>query len=282
MSSNEPPQHLHLLSSFELGWNDLNLLYEIEPADETPETYLGKHFIVIAQGSFCASYRINGNWKHVSYAPGELALIPATQLFPRIQIDRQVPLIELFLDPATLARAAGIEAEEIELIPQWQLQDPLIQHMGLALKAELEIGSADSRLYADSMATVLCIQLLRRYSSKKPQISNFTDGLPKYKLKNAIAYIHENLDESLTLAQLSQIVQMSPHYFATLFKQSTGLSPHQYIIKCRIDLAKQLLARQNLTLVEICQQVGFQNQSHFTRVFHQYTATTPKAFRDKL
>ena len=88
MSSNEPPQHLHLLSSFELGWNDLNLLYEIEPADETPETYLGKHFIVIAQGSFCASYRINGSWNHVSYAPGELALIPATQLFPRIQIDR--------------------------------------------------------------------------------------------------------------------------------------------------------------------------------------------------
>ena len=154
--------------------------------------------------------------------------------------------------------------------------------MGLALKAELAIGGADSRLYAESMATVLSIHLLRRYSSRKPQISNFTDGLPKYKLKNAIAYIHENLDESLTLAQLSQIVQMSPHYFATLFKQSTGLSPHQYIIKCRIDLAKQLLARQNLTLVEICQQVGFQNQSHFTRVFRQYTATTPKAFRDKL
>ncbi len=132
------------------------------------------------------------------------------------------------------------------------------------------------------MATALSVHLLRRYSSRKPQISNFTDGLPNYKLKKAIAYIHEHLDQSLTLAQLSSVVEISPHYFATLFKQSTGFAPHQYIVKCRINLAKRLLARQNLTLVEICQQVGFQNQSHFTRVFRQYTATTPKAFRDRL
>ncbi len=265
-----------------LGWQDLNLLYEIEPAGETSEIYIGKHFIVIAQDSFCASYMLDGNWRHVAYAPGEIAILPATQLFPRIQIDRQVPLIELFLAPFTLAGAAGIEAEKIELIPQWHLQDPLIQHMGLALKAELEVGGADSRLYFDSMATALSIHLLRRYSSRKPQISHFTDGLPKYKLKRAIAYIHEHLDRCLTLAQLSNVVQMSPHYFATLFKQSTGLAPHQYITKCRIDLAKRLLVRQDLTLVEICHQVGFQNQSHFTRVFRKYTATTPKAFRDRL
>ena len=266
-----------------LGWQDLNLLYEIEPAGETPEIYIGKHFIVIAQDSFCASYMLDGNWRHVAYAPGEIAILPATQLFPRIQIDRQVPLIELYLDPATLTRTVDdIDAETIELLPQRKLQDPLIQHMGLALKAELAAGGADCRLYADSMATTLSVHLLRRYCSRKPQISHFTDGLPQYKLKRAIAYIHEHLDRCLTLAQLSNVVQMSPHYFATLFKQSTGLAPHQYVTKCRIDLAKRLLVRQDLTLVEICHQVGFQNQSHFTRVFRQYTATTPKAFRDRL
>ncbi len=134
-----------------MGWSDLNLIYEIEPAGETPEIYFRKHSIIIALDNFCASYMLNGSWRHTAYAPGEIAIIPATELFRRTQIDRPVPLIELFLEPTILARAVGeVDAETIELLPQRQLQDPLIQHMGLVLKAELEVGGADSRLYAES------------------------------------------------------------------------------------------------------------------------------------
>lgn len=152
--------------------------------------------------------------------------------------------------------------------------------MGLALKAELEAGGTDSRLYAESMATAMAVHLLRRYSLLEQEIKHYTGGLPKYKLREAIAYIQEHLEQNLTLAELAAVVHMSPHYFASLFKQSTGLTPHQYVTSCRIERAKQLLARRELTIVEICQQVGFQNQSHFTRVFRQHTTTTPKAYRD--
>lgn len=165
---------------------------------------------------------------------------------------------------------------------QWQIRDPLIQHMGLALKTELEAGDADGQLYADSMATTLSLHLLRRYSSWEKEIWEYTGGLPKYKLRKAIAYIQEHLDQNLTLAELAAVVQMSSHYFASLFKQSTGLTPHQHVTQCRIERAKHLLRQQELTIVEISQQVGFQNQSHFTRVFRQYTKMTPKAYRDSL
>ncbi len=284
MSNNEPPQHLHLLSSFEVGWNGLNLIYELEPVDETPETYFGQHFIVIALDNFRASYMQNGSWQHIDYTKGDIAIFPATQPFPRTQIDRVVPLVELFLEPAKVASTACefVDADKIELALGLQIRDPLIQHMGLALKAELEVGGADSRLYAESMAAALSVHLLRRYSVRKQEIRNYTGGLPKSKLKQAIAYIHDHLDQNLTLASLSSAVHMSPHYFASLFKQSTKLTPHQYVTKCRIDKAKQLLARHDLTLVEICHSVGFQNQSHFTRVFRQYTTTTPKAYRDAM
>lgn len=103
--SDEPPQHLHLLSSFDIGWDGLNLLYELEPVDETPETYFGQHFIVIALDNCRASYLLNGSWQHVDYSKGDIAIFPATQPFPRTQIDREVPLVELFLEPATVARA---------------------------------------------------------------------------------------------------------------------------------------------------------------------------------
>lgn len=282
--SDEPPQHLHLLSSFEAGWNGLNLLYEIEPVDETPESYFGQHFIVIPLDNFRASYLLNGTWQHVDYSKGDIAIFPSTQPFPRTQIDREVPLVELFLEPATVARAACefVDADQIELTKQLHIRDPLIEHIGLALKVELESGGADSRFYAESMASALSVHLLRRYSFQKQEIRNYTDGLSKYKLKQAIAYIHDHLDQNLTLAELSQLVYMSPHYFTTLFKQSTGLTPHHYLIKCRIEKAKQLLARHELSLVGISHSVGFQNQSHFTRVFRQYTLTTPKAYRDAL
>lgn len=282
--SDEPPQHLHLLSSFDIGWDGLSLLYEIEPVDETPETYFGQHFIVIALDNFRASYLLNGSWQHIDYTKGDIAIFPSTQPFPRTQIDREVPLVELFLEPVTVARAACefVDADQIELTKQLHIRDPLIEQMGLSLKAELESGGADSRLYAESMAAALSVHLLRRYSVGNHKLETSADGLPKYKLKEAIAYIHDHLDQNLTLAELSQLVYMSPHYFATLFKQSTGLTPHHYLTKCRIEKAKQLLARHELSLVEISHSVGFQSQSHFTRVFRQYTLTTPKAYRDAL
>nr|WP_228057146.1 AraC family transcriptional regulator [Tychonema sp. LEGE 07203] len=275
---------MHLLSSFESGWDGLNLIYELEPADEMPETDLDEHFIIIAQNDFRASFMFKGSWQHVDYASGDIAIIPATQTFPRTLVDREVPLIELFLEPAMLARAAfdSVDADRIELVPQLHLRDPLIQHMGLALKEELAAGGADSRLYAESMATALSVHLLRRYCSFKKEIKNYTGGLCKYQLRQVFNYIDEHLDRNLSLKNLSSAVQISPHYFASLFKQSTGVTPHQYVMKCRIEKAKQLLRRRELTLVEICHQVGFQIQSHFTRVFRQQVKTTPKAYRDAL
>ncbi|MBE9041840.1 helix-turn-helix transcriptional regulator, partial [Oscillatoriales cyanobacterium LEGE 11467] len=230
---------------------------------------------------FHASYEVNGTWRHQHYTHGDIVIFPANEPFPTTQIDRDVELIELFLEPAMLSQTVGESvAESIELVPQPKLRDPLIQQMGLALKAELEAGGSDSRLYASSMAAALSVHLLRRYSSSPTETKDYVGGLPKYKLKQAISYIHDRLDRSFTLNELAAAVQMSPHYFATLFKQSTGRTPLQYATHCRIEKAKQLLRQGEYPIVEIALQVGFTNQSHFTRVFRKYTQTTPKVYRD--
>ncbi|MBD2771932.1 helix-turn-helix domain-containing protein [Iningainema tapete] len=282
VSDDEPPHHEHLLSSYAAGWDSLHLIYELEPADEMPSMQLSQHLIVITLDDCCVSYMLNGRWQHVDYTKGDVGIFPASQPFPKAQVDREVPLIDLFVEPTTLTRATDAVNAQIELVPQLKVHDPLIQHMGLALKSELEVAGADSRFYAESMATALSMHLIRRYCSRSQGIQNYIGGLPKHKLRKVITYINEHLDQNLNLAELAFLVQISPHYFASLFKQSTGLSPHQYVNKCRIEKAKQLLVSQDLTLVEICHQVGFQNQSHFTRVFRQYTSMTPKVYRDML
>jgi AraC family transcriptional regulator len=277
-----PPEHLHLLSSFDLGWDSLNLIYELEPADEMPETDIGMHFICIALDNFCAGYMMDGRWQHRKYTKGDVIIIPSTLAFPKTQIDREVPLIELFLHSEILTRTAidfGIY-KNIELIPQLQIRDPLIEQMGLALMTEIQAGGSESRLYAESMAAALSAHLIRRYCSKTKEIEHDIGGLPRYKLRQVFDYINEHLENNLTLIELASAVNISPSYFASLFKRATGTTPHQYVMQCRIKKAKKLLRETELSLVEICYQVGFQNQSHFTRVFRQYTNTTPKNYRD--
>jgi AraC family transcriptional regulator len=74
---------------------------------------------------------------------------------------------------------------------------------------------------------------------------------------------------------------MSKYYFIELFKQSMGMTPHQYVIQQRIKRAQDLLSDRTLAISEISLACGFANQSHFTRLFRTLTGMTPKAYRDQ-
>ena len=276
---NSDLEHEHLLDSDRAGWNKLGLIYELEPAGEMPEEVTFSHVLVICQKEFQASFKIDGQWHHEQYTKGDIALFAAGELFPRVKTDREVPLIDLFLSPDVLLDAIGETAVKTQLRSQFKLRDPLIQQMALALKTELEIAGEDSKLYADSMATALAAHLLRRYGVKNV-IKEYRGKLPPYQLKTVIEYIQEHLDRSLSLDILAGLVNISSHYFASLFKQSTGKPPHKYVTQCRLEKAKTLLRQRDLPIAFICQEIGFKNQSHFTRVFRQHFHITPKAYRD--
>jgi AraC family transcriptional regulator len=270
-----------ILSSHEAGWEGIQFAHYRQPTHEVPECCFVQHIISMHVGQAPARLTVKGYFQNEYYGNGELGILPANQPSPLTWCAGEAEFINLYLEPAQFARMASesLETDRVEIMSQVKIRDPLIQHIMLELKTELELGGVDSRLYAESMATALSAHLLRRYATKQLVIRDYKGGLPKYKLREAIAYINDHLERNLSLAELAALVQMSPYYFASLFKQSTGFAPHQYVTKCRIEKAKQLLKRQELKIIEICQLVGFQNQSHFTRVFRQHTATTPKAYK---
>ena len=102
-----------------------------------------------------------------------------------------------------------------------------------------------------------------------------TSTLPLSRLRRVTDYIHEHLDEHLTLAQLGAVVFMSPYHFARLFQHSTGLPPHRFVVRARIDHAATLLAAPDLSVSQISRVVGFRTPSHFATVFHRTMGVTP-------
>lgn len=98
-------------------------------------------------------------------------------------------------------------------------------------------------------------------------------------MKQVEDYVIAHLNQNISLSQMGGIVNLSQYHFCRLFKQSTGITPHQYLTQCRINRAKQLLSKTKLTITEIAFEIGFNNHSSFTRLFRKYVGVTPKSFR---
>ncbi|MBD2069552.1 helix-turn-helix transcriptional regulator [Leptolyngbya sp. FACHB-671] len=92
-------------------------------------------------------------------------------------------------------------------------------------------------------------------------------------------YIQTHLDRDLSLAEVAGVINISPTYFASLFKQAMGISPHQHVIQQRVEKAKLMLKRTNLAIADLALQVGFSSQSHLTQQFKRITGMTPKQVR---
>ncbi len=106
-----------------------------------------------------------------------------------------------------------------------------------------------------------------------------TGGLPWHSLRRICDFIQDNLNRQLTLVDLSTVVHMSPYHFARLFKQSTGVPPHRFVLGQRIARASLLLHAPRLSIAEVARLVGFRTPSHFTTAFRRMTGITPSAYR---
>ena len=105
------------------------------------------------------------------------------------------------------------------------------------------------------------------------------DGLPSYKLRRATEFIDAHLREAIHLEQVAAAAQVSPYHFHRQFKKATGMTPHQFIVSRRIEVAKRLLTASDLPIIEVAAQAGFMDQSHFTTTFRKLTSMTPRNYR---
>ena len=275
-------------SSQALGWQNIRAVEMRHELIEWAMPPLENHCIIIQTGPpVQLSAQIDGHSFDRCVQPGEIAIVPAGLPSQWRRTDAGTnDTLHLYLHPhfvRTTAASCDLDQGQISIEPQFGVSDEHIHHIGMSLLCELKEANVVGRLYADSLATVLAMQLVRRYSYLR-DVHTSRGGMAPRKLRRAIEFINDNLDKEQTvaLAAVAEAVQMSYFHFSRAFKQSMGVSPNVYMIEQRIERAKRLLSETDVPIAEIALRVGFASQSHFTTTFRRLAWTTPKAFREML
>jgi AraC family transcriptional regulator len=259
-------------------WTHLHFEVQQQPVHDTGEHRHQMHILTMVTSSTPINQSIDGKSQYHLVGQNNAFILPAGTLH-RCDWQQDIEFMFVGLDPHIFVRVGQelVNPDRIELIPHFAtLQDPLIQGILFTLKQELISGGINTHLFVDRLKTTLVAHLLRKYGVQKVQIATYADGLPRYKLNQLLDYIDAHLDWNLELEDLAQQVGMSQFYFSRLFKQSLGITPHQYVIQQRVERAKQLLRKGELSLVEVSLECGFANQGHLNRHFKRLTGTTPK------
>ena len=280
----EAISHFPLLTSKDTDWDGMYLAFDrIMQPGKTQEIVTPQYSVLIFTETpelVISRRNIAGQIQQEEIQVADVVIIPANATH-QVQWETPGAWIMLGFEPKIFERALyeTVDLDNIEIGTHFAQADPLIHQLGLQLKKEVETGGLGGRLYADAIANLMAVHLFKNYATTTPQIKNYTDGLPIYKLKQVKEYIEANLERSLSLDELAQVATMSAGYFSRLFKQSTGYTPHQYLIRRRVKRAKELLRQRQLSIAEVAYRVGFANQGHLNYHFKRCTGVTPKAMQ---
>lgn len=247
---------------------------------ELPEHAHRTHLLLLALSGCSGEIRTAGGLRAVGQNRGGVCLIPSGEPFST-RLPGETECLGIYLDPDLVERAArdADPSGRFEVVARSNPRDPVVNGVGLALMAEMGSEAPGARLYAESLANVLAVHVLRNYTAEGADPRSFKGGLSGRRLSRVLSYIEENHEHDLSLEDLAGEAAMSTFHFAREFKRATGTTPHQHLIKYRVERAKSLLAESRLPLAEVGLRTGFSHQSHFTRLFRRLTGTTPQSYR---
>jgi AraC family transcriptional regulator len=191
-------------------------------------------------------------------------------------------VVYFYFDPSKMPTLPQTDTAGTTLSPRLFFEDTTLWDTAVKLRKQIESAGSDNRLYSEALGVVLAHELVRFNAGICPVEAPVRGGLAGWQQRIVTTYIEEHLYEQIPLATLARLVRLSPYYFCRVFKQSLGMPPHRYHSSRRIEQAKTLLAKPELSVTEIGLTLGFSETSSFTAAFRRAAGQTPTAYHRSL
>ncbi|MEU6772567.1 helix-turn-helix domain-containing protein [Streptomyces sp. NPDC046759] len=272
----QPGVRTHHTSSG-LGWDRLYLSMQEEQPYRAAFDPAPTHLVILHLSGPVTVRRGRGSDQRSRTIPaGGLFLQPAGRSLA-VELGGRLDTIHAYLTDAALRDAN--DGRPVELSEALGTSDPLTEQLMLALESTLRSWEPSARTYTDHLTGMLAAQLVRRHGARATASPPDRSGLSDRQLAAVRELMEQRLDEPLPITDLAGAASLSPSQFTRRFRASTGQSPHQFLLRLRLEAACRLLRTGSTPIADVAVTCGFSHQEHLTRVMRARLGTTPAALR---
>lgn len=236
------------------------------------------------QGGYESYRRTSSGWRNGG-SPDRFCLLPQGQ-DSTWDIRGELSFVHLYYTDQHLRDIAlkiwDKEPSQIHLNELDFVKDDLVSATYRQFLLKCDWQDSSNQLQLSSASNLLLNHLLQNYSNVQWKLPHVRGGIAPHALIRLQEWIENNLHLPLTIADLAMQVQLSEYHFAHMFKQSTGLPPHQYVLKKRLEKARHLILNTQAGLTDIALDCGFSSASHFSHRFKHYYGYAPSQIRKKI
>jgi AraC family transcriptional regulator len=192
-----------------------------------------------------------------------------------------VPHLQLGISDAALMAASSKPNGEVELQPHRKFADSRLGALVTAVHAEMAAGFPNGRLFLDSVEQAIAIALVTGYGVRQRPVRLSRGGLGPGRLRRIKELVYAKLEGELSLDEMAQSVGLSTAHFARMFRKSMGETPHQFVLRQRLERAKAMLRAPNVRVLDVAVACGFKTQQHFAQVFRDICGVSPTCYRQE-
>lgn len=277
------PRHSRTALGKDLVFNE----YVSSGIVEVPEMENPAIVLILRTGSpSLFEWRADGRDHSAELPAGSVSLLPAG-MRQAARVTRPLPGVASVLEikQSFFARSIGQIAKggRVELLRRLNLNDAQVCRLMETLRTDVSSGlPGGGPLFGEAIAIALSAHIAQRYSNLETKLEPYRGGLSRLRLNRVLEHINANLSENLQLNTLAEVAGVNLYHFAKAFKQSTGESPHQYVLRRRVEQAKEFLRNSQGSVIEASARTGFVDQSHFSKVFRRIVGVAPSEYRSSV
>jgi AraC family transcriptional regulator len=190
-----------------------------------------------------------------------------------------VPHLQLGISDAALMASSDGAYGEVELHPSRKFADSRLIALVAAARAEMVAGFPSGRLFLDSVEQAMAVTLVERHAVRHRPAQIYRGGLGSARLRSIKDLVQAKMGDDLSLDDMAQSIGLSTAHFARMFRKSTGETPHQFVLRQRVERAKAMLRAPDARVLDVAVACGFRTQQHFAQVFRDVCGVSPTQYR---